>query len=169
MNGVAVYVLEGDEMSLNERGAFYHLLGDAGGSVAVIVSVLAVELTGLRVLGPITAVLIAVLITWSAGKLLQGSRAIFLHRTPFDIGEVRGTLSRIDGVDAVADLHAWQICSEITLATAHVETSVGTMREAEAVNRQAHDVLGEFGVDHATVELCPAASERHTLLDAHEH
>lgn len=38
----SVYVLQGGEMSLNERGAFYHLLGDAGGSIAVIVSTVAV-------------------------------------------------------------------------------------------------------------------------------
>lgn len=169
VNVVSVYVLEGGEMNLNERGAFYHLLGDAGGSVAVIVSVLAVEFTGVRILDPLTAVLIAVLITWSAGKLLWGSGAIFLHKTPFDADEVRVVLSRTDGVNGVDDLHAWQICSEITIATAHVETSVETMSEGEVVIRRVHDVLVEFDVDHATVELCPADSERHTHLNAHAH
>ncbi len=148
-------VLEGDAMSLNERGAFYHLLGDAGASIAVIVSVVVVEITGIRAIDPITAVLIAVLITWSAGKLLWGSGAIFLQRTPFDGDEIRATLSHAEGIDGVNDLHAWQICSEITIATAHVEASVETMDEAETMTHRVHDVLAEYGVDHATVELCP--------------
>ena len=120
-------------MSLNERGTFYHLLGDAGGSVAVIVSVLVVEFTGLRVLDPITALLIAAVIVWSTGKLLRGSGAIFLHRTSFDVGEARTTVSRLDGIDDVTDFHAWQICSGITLATTHVETSIETMDEGQTL------------------------------------
>lgn len=167
VNVLSVYVLEGGEMSLNERGAFYHLLGDAGGSIAVIVSVLAIEYTGIRVLDPITAALIAVVIIWSAGKLLRGSGAIFLHKTPVDVAEIRAALGEIDGVVGVDDLHAWQICSELTIATTHVETTVETMQEAGTVNRRVHDVLAEYGVDHATVELCPPDTERHTNLTSH--
>lgn len=169
VNGVSVYVLEGGEMSLNEKGAFYHLLGDAGGSVAVIVAVLAVEYTGLRILDPITAVLIAVVVVWSAGKLLWGSGEIFLHRAPLDVAEVRAAIESVDGVDAVDDFHAWQICSEVTVATTHLETSAETMAEAEAVNRRVHDELAERGVDHATIELCPGYDDRRTHLNAHTH
>jgi cobalt-zinc-cadmium efflux system protein len=164
VNLLSVYVIEGGEMSLNERGAFYHLLGDAGGSIAVIVSVLAIEYTGIGVLDPITAGLIALVIVWSAGKLLRGSGEIFLHRTPLDIDEVRTAIEETDGVARVADLHAWQICSEITIATTHVETDG---RADGALTRRVHDVLDANGVDHATVELCPAGDHAH--LTAHEH
>jgi len=169
VNLVAVYVLEGDGMSLNERGAFYHLLGDAGGSIAVIVSVLVIEFTGVRVLDPITAVLIAALIAWSAGKLLRGSGAIFLQRTPVDIDETRAALARADGIEGVDDLHAWQICSEITIATAHVEARAETIAEAEAVTRLVHAELADRGVDHATIELCPADAGQDSHLTTHAH
>ena len=106
VNVVAVYVLEGGELNLNERGAFYHLLGDAGGSVTVIVSVLVVEFVNIRVFDPITAVLIAVVVTWSAWKRLRGSGAISLQRTPVDLDAIRTVLSRVDGMDEVEDLHA---------------------------------------------------------------
>jgi cobalt-zinc-cadmium efflux system protein len=167
VNLVSVYVLEGGEMNLNERGAFYHLLGDAGGSIAVIVSVIAVEYTEIRVIDPITAGLIAILIIWSAGKLLRGSGEIFLHRAPFDIDAARTAITDVEGVARVADLHAWQICSEITIATTHVETAGTT--DAEAVTRGVHDVLDANDVDHATVELCPESTARHAHLTAHDH
>lgn len=169
VNLVSVYVLQGDELSLNEKGAFYHLLGDAGGSAAVIVSTVTIELTGFRAIDPITAALIALVVTWSAGKVLSGSGAIFLHRTPLDQDEIRLAIKDLDGVERVVDFHAWQICSQITVATAHVETTVETMNEAEAVNRRIHRVLGDLGVNHATIELCPEYAERSIHLDDHGH
>lgn len=169
VNLVSVYVLEGGEMSLNERGAFYHLLADAGGSIAVIVAVIAVEVTGIRSIDPITAGLIAILIVWSAGKLLRGSGEIFLHRAPFDVDTVRRAIADIESVERVADLHAWQICSEITIATTHVESTAETTSETEAVIRDVHDVFDANDVDHATVELCPERDGRHTHLTAHDH
>jgi cobalt-zinc-cadmium efflux system protein len=169
INVGSVLVLQGGEMSLNERGAFYHLLGDAGGSVAVVVSVVAVEVTGVTLVDPVTAALIAGVVLWSAGKVLRGSGAIFFLETPLDPEAVRLDLEAIDGVDRVDDLHSWQICSQITVATAHVETSVETMREAETVTQGVHHVLADYGVDHATVELCPAYADRPVHLAAHAH
>ena len=169
VNVGSVYVLQGGEMSLNERGAFYHLLGDAGGSVAVILSTVVVAVTGVRVVDPIAAALIAVVITWSAGKVLRGSGAIFFHRTPFDREAVRRAIEAVDGIDHVDDLHAWQICSQITVATTHVETSVETMDAAESVTRYVHDALADHGVDHATVELRLAFDDRSVHLNTHAH
>ncbi|GAB3675901.1 cation diffusion facilitator family transporter [Halopiger thermotolerans] len=169
VNVGSIYVLHGGEMSLNERGAFYHLLGDAGGSIAVIVSTLVIELTGFRIVDPLTAGLIALVVTWSAVNVLRGSSAIFLHRTPFDRDAVRAALADVDGVTGVDDLHAWQVCSRITVATVHLETDAETMADAEAVTRRVHAELDARGVDHATVELCPAYDEREVHLNAHCH
>jgi cobalt-zinc-cadmium efflux system protein len=169
INVGSVFILQGEEMSLNEKGAFYHLLGDAGGSIAVIVSVLAIEVTGIGVIDPLTAVLIAGVILWSAGKVLRGSGAIFFLKTPFDPEGVRADIEAIDGVDRVDDWHAWQICSQITVATVHVETSAATMTDAETVTQRIHEVLHDHGVDHATIELCPAYADRQTHLNNHAH
>ncbi|WP_226481119.1 cation diffusion facilitator family transporter [Natrinema amylolyticum] len=165
----SVYVLHGDAMSLNEKGAFYHLLGDAGGSVAVIVSVIAIEVTGFRVVDPITAALIAAVVTWSAITVLRGSGEIFFLRTPLESDEIRAHLTEIEGVDRVDDFHAWQICSQITVATVHVETGVETMAEAESIVGRVHDELDCHGVDHATVELSPRYADRDVHLDTHCH
>lgn len=169
INLVSVWVLEGGEMSLNEKGAFYHLLGDAGGSIAVIVATLGVSITGSRWLDPLAAGIIAALVVWSAWQLLRGSGAIFLGRSPVHPGEIRAAVLGIEGVTDVPDLHAWQICSQLTVATAHVGTTAASMAEADTVNRQIHDVLDDYGVDHATVELCPPETAGDGRLDAHGH
>ncbi|MFB6244041.1 MAG: cation diffusion facilitator family transporter [Halobaculum sp.] len=169
VNVGSVYILQGGEMSLNERGAFYHLLGDAGGSIAVIVSTVAIEVTGVRIVDPITAALIALVVTWSAAKVLRGSGAIFFHKTPFDTDKVRTHLLGVEGVERVDDLHGWQICSQITVATAHVAADAESIPEVGDVTRHVHDALANHGVDHATVELRPASDDRDTYLDDHSH
>ncbi|MFC6768522.1 cation diffusion facilitator family transporter [Natrinema soli] len=165
----SVYVLHGDAMSLNEKGAFYHLLGDAGGSVAVIVSVVAIELTDITVIDPITAALIAAVVAWSAITVLRGSGEIFFLKAPLESDDIRAHLCEIEGVDRVDDFHAWQICSQITVATVHVETDVELMADAEAVVGRVHDELARHGVDHATVELSPRYADRDVHLDTHCH
>ena len=169
INLLSVYVLQGHEMSLNERGAFYHLLGDAGASVAVIVSTAVVHVTGFRAIDPITAGLIAVLVLYSAGKLLRGSGAIFLQAAPVSRSEIESRLADVPGVGRVLDCHTWQICSEITVATVRVDVRVESLTEASEVTDRIHERLAEMGVSHATVELCHANCERRVQLSAHDH
>ncbi|MFB6070651.1 MAG: cation diffusion facilitator family transporter [Halanaeroarchaeum sp.] len=169
INLLSVYVLQGREMNLNERGAFYHLVGDAGASVAVIVSTLVIEVTGVTVVDPITAVLIASVVLWSAGKLLRGSGEIFLHAAPITRSDVEGRLRTVPGVAAVGDCHTWQVCSEITVATVHVEAAVEDLDGAAALTERIHRELADLGIHHATVELSHETYDRGFTLQSHAH
>jgi len=170
VNVISVVILHGDEMSLNERGAFYHLLGDAGGSIAVIVSTTIIHLSGIRIIDPVVASLIAVLIAWSALKVLRGSSAIFLHRTPLDVEEIRSGINEINGIKEVNDLHIWQICSQITVATTHVKTDKEVCPErVRDILHKTHQELSSHGVDHATVEICCGCDNETAHLGNHGH
>lgn len=168
INLLSVYILQGRSMSLNERGAFYHLLGDAGASVAVIVSTLVIEFTGFRAVDPITAALIAVVVLWSAGKLLLGSGAIFLQAAPVSRSDIESRLEQVEGVAAVVDCHTWRICSEITVATVQVDADVDDLGGATILTDRVHEALADLGVDHATVELS-RFGDRDVQLNAHGH
>lgn len=163
----SVYVLQGGEMSLNERGAYYHLLGDAGGSIAVIVATISVAVFNLQVADPIAAVLIAVLVLWSAGKVIRESSSILLERSPIPSDEVRETVSNIDGVVGIEDIHIWQLCSQLTVATISARDSAKSIEERRTIRAEIHDRLTELGIDHVTVELAettaePSESRAHT-------
>ena len=163
INLASVYVLHGDEMSLNERGAFYHLLGDAGASVAVIVSMLVIKFTGFTIVDPLTAVLIAGLIVWSAVKLLRESGAIFFQQSPVDPDEVREVLATLDGVAEVEDLHVWSLSSQIFVAEVYVTDTTTTIEERDDLVDRIHATLeAEFDVNHATVEVVNKRHD-HTL------
>jgi cobalt-zinc-cadmium efflux system protein len=155
----SVYVLEGGEMSLNERGAFYHLLGDAGGSIAVIVSTVAVAVLDRPVIDPLAAILIAVFVFWSAVRVLRESSSILLERSPGRLDDVRAAVERVEGVDAVEDLHVWQVCSQLTVATITVRDVASSLEERRTVRETIHIRLAEQGIDHVTVEIIESAAE----------
>lgn len=170
VNVGSVYILEGDDMSLNERGAFYHLLGDAGGSIAVIISTVAVAVFNIRIADPIAAVFIAVLVLVSAGKVLWESSSILLQRSPLSPDELRAELADIDGVGRVDDLHVWQVCSQLTVATVCLVDTAQTLEELRTIRDHVHAHLAKRGIDHATVELSGAGDFGHQEgRRSHEH
>ncbi|QLC35669.1 cation transporter (plasmid) [Halarchaeum sp. CBA1220] len=153
VNVASVIYLHGDELSLNERGAFYHLLGDTGASVAVIVSTAIVAVFDIRAVDPVTAALIAVVIIWSAYTVLRDSLGLILERSPIPVADLRSDLVALDGVDAVSDCHVWQVCSRLTVATVALSVSVDSLDAQERLRERVHEQVRAAGVDHATVEL----------------
>jgi len=164
----SVYVLQGGEMSLNERGAFYHLLGDAGGSVAVIVSTVAVAVFDLPVADPAAAILIGVLVLWSAGTVLRESTSILLQRSPASPEDLRARLVELDGVEAVDDLHVWQVCSQLTVGTVRVVSDSPGADTRSTLQQRIHELFSEQGIDHTTVEILHSREQLSTD-DRHTH
>ncbi|WP_435119773.1 cation diffusion facilitator family transporter [Halolamina sp. C58] len=159
LNIVSVYVIQGRSMSLNERGAYYHLLGDTGASVAVIVSMLVIQFTGSKLADPITAVIIAAIIVWSAIELIRESGAIFLQRSPVSVDDVRQRILEIDGVATVEDAHIWELSSTLRVATVHVRDRTTTVDERDALNERISTILAsEYDADHVTVDLVSAGT-----------
>jgi cobalt-zinc-cadmium efflux system protein len=160
LNIVSVYVIQGGSMSLNERGAYYHLLGDTGASVAVIVSMLVIQFTGSKLADPVTAVIIAVIIVWSAVDLIRESGAIFLQRSPVSVEDVRQRLLDVGGVASVEDAHVWELSSSLRIATVHVRDHATTVAERDALNERISSILAsEYDADHVTVDLVSAGND----------
>lgn len=170
VNVVSVYILQGDEMSLNERGAFYHLLGDAGGSIAVIVATLAVAVANVPIADPIAAILIGLVVLWSAGRVLRESTSILLQRSPIAPSELRADLTAIDGVERIDDIHVWQVCSQLTVATVHIVDTSTSLESQQTISSRVHALLADQGIDHATVELThPNSDSEHAHRTEHTH
>lgn len=69
--------------------------------------------TDFLIVDPITAVLIAALIIWSAAILLRESGATFFQQSPIDPDDVRKSIEALDDVEDVEDLHVWALSSQI--------------------------------------------------------
>lgn len=169
-NVVALLLLrDGASESLNVRGAYLEVLGDALGSIAVLISATVIMLTGWQQADPIASLAIAALIVPRAVMLLRDVGEVLLETAPRDVDltELRAHLLGLEGVVDVHDLHVWTITSGMPVMSAHVvvEDSVAAMAEAHAVLDQLRDCLAEhFDVAHSTFQIEPlgyAAAETH--------
>ncbi|MFD5506656.1 cation diffusion facilitator family transporter [Streptomyces sp. NPDC127051] len=164
-NCVGLWLLrDAKEHSLNLRGAYLEVLGDALGSIAVIIGGLVILLTGWEAADPIASIVIGLLIVPRAYGLLSEAAHVLLEATPqdMDLADVRRHLLGEPGVLAVHDLHAWTVTSGMPVLTAHVVVAAETLRGEEhgkLLARLQACVGDHFDVAHSTLQLEP---EGHT-------
>jgi cobalt-zinc-cadmium efflux system protein len=157
INLISAYLLfAGQKSSLNMRGAFYEVVGDLLGSVAVIVAGILIALTGLNVIDPIASVAIGLFILPRTWNLIREAVDILLEATPkgIDIAEVRRHILEAEGVRDAHDLHAWTITSGMNVISAHVVID----READSaaiLDRLAACLVHDFDIEHSTFQLEP--------------
>ncbi len=158
VNGIAALVVFDRSSDINMRGALLHLVSDALTSVAVAACGLVMLLSdGWYWLDPAVALAISALIAWQGWKLARSATDILLEGTPagLDPDAVATTIEAVDGVDAVHDLHAWSLSSEVRALSAHVVVSGHpSLEDAQVVATRVKDALAhDHAIAHATIEL----------------
>ncbi len=139
---------------INLRAAYVHLVGDALGSLAVIVTGIVIVVTGWPYADPIMGVLIGVYIVVSAWSVLRESVLVLLESTPrgLDAEEIGHALVAQPGVVEVHDLHVWEITSGFPSLSAHV--LVGAGEDCHGIRRASELMLTErFGITHTTLQV----------------
>lgn len=162
---------DGSQESLNVRGAYLEVMGDALGSVAVLVSALVIVLTDWYAADAIASLVIAALILPRAVSLLRDVADVLLEATPrdVDLDELRAHIVAMEGVAAVHDLHVWTITSGMPVMSAHVvvDPSVQDMAGAEQVLDRLRGCLSDhFDVEHSTFQIEPSG---HLGKEQHLH
>jgi cobalt-zinc-cadmium efflux system protein len=140
--------------SLNVRGAYLHVLGDALSSVGVVGAAAVVVATGWTVADPLASVAIALIIVPRTWGLLRQAVNVLLEGTPthLDLGEIEAAIRRVPGVRRVHDLHVWTLTSGREAMSAHVV--VEDVGASDRLLRELHAVLhARFGIDHTTIQL----------------
>ena len=170
VNVIGLLLLRGgSQESLNVRGAYLEVVGDALGSVAVLVSATVILLTGWYAADAIASLTIAAMIVPRAISLLRDVVEVLLESTPehVDLVELRDHIVGTDGVKDVHDLHVWTITSGMPVMSAHVvvDDDVTGMTEAHAVLDRLRGCLSDhFDVEHSTFQIEPSGhreSEHH--------
>lgn len=168
-NVAALLVLRGGAgSSINLRGAYLEVLGDAFGSVATIIVGVVIALTGFGRADAIASLVIAALIVPRAVVLLREVVRVLNESTPVgtEPERIRAHLLETPGVTAVHDVHVWAITSGSPVFTAHVVVEQEVFREGrtgELLDRLAGCLDDHFDVEHSTFQLEP---EEHA---GHEH
>jgi cobalt-zinc-cadmium efflux system protein len=154
-NAVSLWLLrDGQQRSLNLRGAYLEVWGDLLGSVAVLAAAAVIAVTGFRAADPTASALIGVLILPRTWRLLREAVDVLLEAAPkeVDLDEVRRHLLETRGVTDVHDLHAWTITSGLPVLSVHVVLE----RDADAgrvLDGLGDCLAGHFDIEHSTFQL----------------
>ncbi len=140
---------------LNVRGAYLHLLADAGVTLGVMVAGLLILWTGAAWLDPTISLVIAGVVLWSTWGLLRGALEFSLDAAPesADLEGIRGYLNGLPGVSDVHDLHVWPLSTTQTALTAHLVIPGGVAEPDGLLSRTCNDLHDRFGIEHATLQL----------------
>jgi cobalt-zinc-cadmium efflux system protein len=160
VNLAALLILRsGRAHSINVRGAYVEVLGDAAGSAGVLIAGGLIQLTGNPIWDVVVALLIAVFVLVRAWGLARSVLRVLGQHIPegMDLSGAAGELAAIEGVLDVHDLHVWALTSGMNVATAHLRTAAGA--DGHRVLDEAHSVLARHHIEHATVQVEPPDHE----------
>jgi cation diffusion facilitator family transporter len=156
----------GHQRSLNVRGAYLEVLGDALGSVAVIVAAVVIATTGWTPADTVASLAIGFLVLPRAWSLLREALDVLLEAAPkgVDLEEVRAHMLEVEGVTGVHDLHAWTITSGLPVLSAHVvvtDEALAAGHGGRVLDALCACLGDHFDVDHCTFQLEAAAHAGH--------
>jgi cobalt-zinc-cadmium efflux system protein len=153
-NIVGVMILHhGHDHSLNQRGAYLHMMSDVLGSIGAVVAGILILTTGWRLADPIISLAIGLLILAGAWRLVRDSADILLESTPGHIAlsTVHEALVALPGVSSVPDLHVWTLTSGVVAMSGHLV--VREPSNNQRILEDAQNRLRALGIHHVTVQM----------------
>jgi cobalt-zinc-cadmium efflux system protein len=155
VNLLAAWLLHaGAGESLNVRGAYLEVLGDALSSGAVIAAAIVILVTGWTAADALASAAIGLLILPRTYALLKQAVNVLLEGVPphLDVAEIELALCEAPGVRRVHDLHVWTLTSGREAMSAHVEVERGS--PPARILDELHLILhARFGIDHTTIQI----------------
>jgi cobalt-zinc-cadmium efflux system protein len=154
VNVISLKILHGlRHGSLNTRGAYLHVLGDALGSVGALTAAAVIALTGWTLADPIISIALALLILVGAWRLLRESTDILLEGVPGHVSmpEVHRRMLGVPGVAAVHDLHVWTVTSGMVAMSGHA-IAPDLASHPEILEGIRVEMAG-LGIAHVTIQL----------------
>jgi cobalt-zinc-cadmium efflux system protein len=144
------------EHDLNVKAAWLHMMGDALGSIGIIIGAGLIHYTGWQVIDPILSIAIGILIVWTAWDIVKDSLNILLEGLPrgINLHSVTGAMRGVEGVIDVHDLHIWSLGSSTHALSCHILIEDMPPSSSDMILSCINRILAErFGIRHTTVQF----------------
>lgn len=144
------------ESDVNLRSVLIHMLGDTLSTAAVIVGGFLIQLTGFVWIDPVLSLAIAALILWSSISIARETLNILLEGTPrgLELPSIRATITEIEGVEDVHDLHVWSLGSQTHALATHIRIADIPPSESNAILDRVKCALRErYRILHTTIQF----------------
>lgn len=153
---VALILIKGGDTknNLNLRSALLHVLGDLLGSVGAIIAGLLILFFDWNIADPIASVIVAVLILVSGYRVTSDSVHILMEGTPthLSITDIEKSLTSLEGVINIHDLHVWTITSGFPALSCHLVVEEHIDRD-ELLKEAAKLLDEKFSIEHSTIQM----------------
>ena len=142
--------------NINIRSAFWHALGDGLASIGVIIGAVVILASGWLWVDPIISIVIALVITVAAGRILREGTRVLLEAAPrhVDVMEMVSALKEVPGVKDVHDVHVWSISPGLDAMSCHVLIDDLATSEAAHIRTEIEALLQRrFHIEHTTIQM----------------
>ncbi len=154
INIIGVMILRaGSKESLNMKGAYFEVLSDMLTSIGVIIAGVIMLTTGWYYADPLISAGIGLFILPRTWILLRDAVGVLLEGTPSDVNivKLRKSLSAIEGVAEIHDLHVWSLTSGVNALSVHAVLADGAEHD-DVLTRVHEHCVEEFKITHVTVQ-----------------
>ncbi|XP_015139383.1 zinc transporter 10 isoform X2 [Gallus gallus] len=147
--------------ALNIRGVLLHVMGDALGSVVVVVAATIFHVLPLEAnapcnwqcyIDPSLTIIMVFIILSSAFPLIKETSIILLQMVPKGVNMqlLTDRLARIPGVSSLHEVHVWELAGGKNIATLHVKCQTPTDYQDAAY--KIRKVFHEAGIHSVTIQ-----------------
>lgn len=156
-NFVSVLLLHSHSTkNLNIKAAYLHLLGDTVSSVAVIIGGVFIYFFQVNWIDPLITILIGIYLLRETFNVLKQSLDILMQGTPkgLDLLEVKNGLEKIDEIDNIHHVHAWNLTDQEIHFECHIDLKDDLrISQTETVKKKVSRILSEnFNITHVTIQ-----------------
>ncbi|NXU50099.1 ZNT10 protein, partial [Turnix velox] len=146
--------------ALNIRGVLLHVMGDALGSVVVVVAATIFQVLPLEnapcnwqcYIDPSLTIIMVIIILSSAFPLIKETSTILLQMVPKGVNMqlLTGRLACVPGVSSLHELHVWELSGGKNIATLHIKCQTPTDYQDAAY--KIRKVFHEAGIHSVTIQ-----------------
>ncbi|KAM5302023.1 calcium/manganese antiporter SLC30A10 isoform 1-T1 [Glossophaga mutica] len=148
--------------ALNIRGVLLHVMGDALGSVVVVITAVIFYVLPLReeepcnwqcYIDPSLTVVMVLIILSSAFPLIKETAVILLQMVPKGVNmeELMSKLSAVPGIHSIHEVHVWELVSGKIIATLHIKCQKD--RGYQDVSVKIREIFHYAGIHNVTIQL----------------
>lgn len=155
VNGIAVLRLR-KGTTMNEKAVYLHMLEDVLGWIAVLIVSIVMIFVNAPILDPLLSIGITAWVLFNVYKNLKKTFRILLQEVPpgIDYEEVKNTISRIEGIISVHDLHIWSLDGINNILTMHAVLPAGTPSGKHTeLKKEIRETCEQLNIQHATIEF----------------
>ena len=152
--GTAYFMHRSSIVDLNVKGAFLHMMLDAGASLGAAIAGLLIIGFGWTLADPLIGLVLVAVIFYSVWHLAKDSLHLAMDAVPkhVDVEGVKRYLMSEEGVSDIHDLHIWAMSTTETAMTVHLV--IPDKHVDDPFLRRIADALEDrFSIDHVTVQV----------------